>query len=221
MKDRSFSGDEAETEELDLDSGDEETIEEAMKEALEAVEGLRLEREADDRNGSDEAEVEGDAEADLREEVKELRDRSMRTLADFDNFRKRTEKERNEQRRYAGVEIMRDLLAVVDNLERAVGARGSLDELQEGVELILRQIAELLKRHGVERVSTGDGRFDPASHEAVARHESADVSEPTIVKELQAGYRLRDRLLRPALVEVAVPDESAAEPIEGSGEPGI
>jgi len=221
MKDRSFSGDEAETEELDLDSGDEETIEEAMKEALEAVEGLRLEREADDRNGSDEAEVEGDAEADLREEVKELRDRSMRTLADFDNFRKRTEKERNEQRRYAGVEIMRDLLAVVDNLERAVGARGSLEELREGVELILRQIAELLKRHGVERVSTDDGRFDPASHEAVARHESPDVSEPTIVKELQAGYRLRDRLLRPALVEVAVPDESAAEPIEGSGEPGI
>lgn len=221
MKDRSFSGDEAETEELDLDSGDEETIEEAMKEALEAVEGLRLEREADDRNGSDEAEVEGDAEADLREEVKELRDRSMRTLADFDNFRKRTEKERNEQRRYAGVEIMRDLLAVVDNLERAVGARGSLEELREGVELILRQIAELLKRHGVERVSTDDGRFDPASHEAVARHESPDVSEPTIVKELQAGYRLRDRLLRPALVEVAVPDESAAEPIEGSDEPGI
>ncbi|MCH7665755.1 MAG: nucleotide exchange factor GrpE [Acidobacteria bacterium] len=221
MKDRPLPGDEAEIEELDLGSGDEEMIEEAMKEALEAVEEIRLEREADDRHGSVEAEVEGDTEAGLREEVKELRDRSMRTLADFDNFRKRAEKERNEQRRYAGVEIMRDLLVVVDSLERAVGARGSLEELREGVELILRQIAELLKRHGVERVSTGDGRFDPASHEAVTRHESDDVAEPTIVKELQAGYRLRDRLLRPALVEVAVPNEPAAEPIDGSGEPGI
>jgi len=217
MKDRPLPGDEAEIEELDLGSGDEEMIEEAMKEALEAVEGIRLEREADDSLGS----VEGDTEAGLREEVKELRDRSMRTLADFDNFRKRAERERSEQRRYAGVEIMRDLLVVVDSLERAVGARGSLEELREGVELILRQIAELLKRHGVERVSTGDGRFDPASHEAVTRHESDDVAEPTIVKELQAGYRLRDRLLRPALVEVAVPNEPAAEPIDGSGEPGI
>lgn len=221
MNDRPFSGDEAETEELDLGGGEEATIEEAMQEALEAVEGVRLEREANDRPDPAEAEVEGDTEEGLREEVKELRDRSMRTLADFDNFRKRAEKERREQRRYAGVEIMRDLLAVVDNLERAAGARGSFEELREGLELILRQIAELLKRHGVERVSTGDGRFDPASHEAVASHESDDVSEPTIVKELQAGYRLRDRLLRPALVEVAVPNEPAAEPIDGSGEPGI
>lgn len=217
MKDRPLPGDEAETEELDLGSGDEELIEEAIKEALEAVEGLRIEQDADDSLGS----VEGDTEARLRAEVKELRDRSMRTLADFDNFRKRTERERGEQRRYAGLEVMRDLLTVVDNLQRAVGARGSLDELRAGVELILRQIVELLKRHGVERVPTGDERFDPASHEAIVRHESDDVEEPTIVKELQAGYRLRDRLLRPALVEVAMPTESAAEPIDESGEPGI
>ena len=214
MNDRHFSGDEAETEELDLGSGDEETIEEAMKEALEAVEGVS-ERQTDVSLGSGEVETE----AGLGDEIKELRDRSMRTLADFDNFRKRVERERSEQRRYAGGEILRGLLAVVDNLERALGAQGSLEELREGVELILRQIGELLKRHGVERVLAEGARFDPASHEAVVRHERAEVVEPTIVKELQAGYRLRDRLLRPALVEVAVPDEGAAESVDGA-EPG-
>ena len=73
---------------------------------------------------------------------------------------------------------------MVDNLERAVGAEGTVEEMKEGVELIRRQMEELLKRHGVERVAADGGRFDPSSHEAVARHESDEVREPTIVKEL-------------------------------------
>lgn len=217
MNDRPFSSDEAETEELDLGSGDEGLIDDAMKEALDAVEGSRAKPELADPFGSDMA-VEAQSEAGLRGELKDLRDRSMRTLADFDNFRKRVERERGEQRRFAGSEVLRDLLAVVDNLERAVGAQSTLEELREGVELILRQMGELLKRHGVERVSAAGRRFDPASHEAVVRHDSDEVAEPTIVKELQTGYWLRDRLLRPALVEVAVPSGPAVEPTNGAGE---
>jgi len=216
MSDRPFAGDEAETEELDLGSGDEESFDEVIKEALEAVEAPRSEQEPDDPFGS----VDENSDDALRKEVQQLRDRSMRTLADFDNFRKRVERERTEQRRYAGSEVLRDLLAVVDNLERAVGAQGSLEELQEGVELILRQLDELLKRHGVERVAAEGGRFDPASHEAVVRHESDEVTEPTIVKELQSGYWLSDRLLRPALVEVAVPRAPGGVPVDDSNESG-
>lgn len=197
--DRYANPDEIETEELDLDSGEEASIEDAMKEALEAVESHG--HVADDSPfglaDSDDLDT-------LRQEVKELRDRSMRTLADFDNFRKRVDRERSEQRQYAGGDVLRDVLGVIDNLERAIEAGGGVDELREGVELILRQMGDLLKQHGVERVPS-EGRFDPTAQEAVVRHESDEVDEPMVVKQLQAGYWLRDRLLRPALVEVAVP----------------
>ncbi len=211
MTDEPYAGDEAETEELDLNVGDEESIEQAMKEALDAVENAP-ERVGKDPFGA----VEAESSSSLRDEIKELRDRSMRTLADFDNFRKRVDRERSEQRRYAGMEFFRELLSVVDNLERAFEAEGSAEELREGVDLIIRQLAELLKRHGVERVPSDGERFDPTLHEAVARHDSSDVTEPTIVKELQSGYWLRDRLLRPSLVEVAVPEEPAADPDGGT-----
>lgn len=216
MSERPFDGDDAVTEELNLDSDDAGSLEDAMRDALDAVERPgSARREAEDPFEA----VDPDSSDGLREEIRELRDRSMRTLADFDNFRKRVERERREQRRYAGGEVLRELLAVVDNLERAIGAQGSVEEMKEGVELIRRQLEELLKSHGVERVAAEGGRFDPSSHEAVARHESDEVAEPTIVKELQAGYWLRDRLLRPALVEVAVPREpvSGAHAVRGAG----
>lgn len=209
MSDQQFVGDEAETEELDL-NGEEESLEDVMKDALEAIE----KPPADDGPFATVGAVDPDNLEGLRLELAEQRDRAMRTLADFDNFRKRVERERREQKRYAGSEILRELLSVVDNLERASSAEGSAEELREGVALILRQLADLLRRHGVERVTAQGERFDPAAHEAVVRHASDEFSEPTIVKELQAGYWLRDRLLRPALVEVAVPD-SAATPKSG------
>ncbi len=215
MTDRPFVGDEAETEELDLGESTEGSLEEAMKEALEAVEGTATDGEVEDPFGA----VETGTLEGLREEVKELRDKSMRTLADFDNFRKRVDRERSDQRRYAGAEILRELLSVIDNLERAFEAQGSVAELREGVDLILRQLGDLLKRHGAERIPSAGERFDPAAHEAVVRHESDEVTEPTIVKELQSGYWLWDRLLRPALVEVAVPSEPAAEAANSSDEP--
>lgn len=143
----------------------------------------------------------------LRQEIADLRDRSMRTLADFDNYRKRAERERAEIRRYAGSEMLRDFLEVVDNLERAYQAGGSGDELRTGVEMILRQVEDVLRRHGVERVPAKGERFDPVVHEAVSRQVSDDAEEPTVVDEMQAGYRYHDRLLRPAMVVVAVPPD--------------
>lgn len=201
-------------------------IEESEEESA-AVEEAALSEEAAEEIGPDtEVEIldmgEGDDEepagegsdddaevAELRREIAELRDRSMRTLADFDNFRKRTERERAEMRRYAGAELIRDFLEAVDNLERAVAAGGSAEDLKTGVEMILRQIDDALRRHGVVKVAAVGERFDPNVHEAVSRQEDPEVDEPTVVEEMQTGYRLHERLLRPSRVVVAVPADEA------------
>lgn len=144
----------------------------------------------------------------LKQEIADLRDRSVRTLADFDNFRKRVERERSELRRHAVSEALRDFLDVVDNLERAVTASGSLEDLKAGVEMTLRQMLDVLKQHGVRPVEAEGEPFDPNVHEAVAREESAEVQAPQVLEELQRGYLLHERLLRPARVKVAVPAEA-------------
>ncbi|HEX6200058.1 MAG TPA: nucleotide exchange factor GrpE [Thermoanaerobaculia bacterium] len=181
---------------IELDSDDQEDLEETMRQALEAVEGV--ERGASDTS----ADVER-----LEREIADLRDRSIRTLADFDNYRKRAERERQDMRRYALLEPMRELVEVVDNLERAAAAAGSADDLKQGVDMILRQLGDFLRRHGVVAIEAEGQPFDPAFHEAVSRQESDGIDEPVVAQELQKGYRLHERLLRPARVVVAVPAE--------------
>jgi molecular chaperone GrpE len=203
------------TSEVSLDL-DEQTpdVETALRDAVAAVEGV----EAGSRQGgtSPAAAEGGDEVARLREEIADLRDRSMRTLADFDNFRKRSERERQDLRRYALLEPMREFLTVMDNLDLALSADGSAEDLKRGVEMIHRQMAELLRRFGVQEVKAVGEPFDPTIHEAVAREESGDVKLPTVTAELRRGYTLHDRLLRPAMVKVAVPVEQP----EGSGASG-
>lgn len=161
-------------------------------------------------------EVRAAEEPDLEAELEELRERYLRTMADFENFRKRVERERREAARFAAAEPLRDFLSVVDNLDRALAAEGSPDDLKAGVELILRQMKELLRRFEVEPVPAAKGdRFDPTVHEAVLRFEDPEVSEQVVTEELQKGYLLHDRLLRPAMVKVAVPAEDATEPASG------
>lgn len=154
--------------------------------------------------------------ADPTVEAAELRDRHLRLLADFDNFRKRAERELEERTRYVLAEPIRELLPVLDNLERALAAQGAESDLIRGVEMTARQFVDVLRRFGVEPVPAVGARFDPRRHEAVMSIESPDVAEPTVVEELQRGYVLRDRLLRPALVRVAVPaaGTAAAPPAE-------
>lgn len=194
---------------LDLDEQSPD-LEAAVREAMAAVE-----------QGSQPEAAEGNDEvATLRQEIADLRDRSMRTLADFDNFRKRSERERQELRRYALLEPMRELLTVADNLDLALSAQGSADDLKRGVEMIQRQMRELLRRFGVTEVAAVGQPFDPTVHEAVSREESADVKAPTVTAELRRGYRMHDRLLRPSMVKVAVPPEPGGAPNAASGEEG-
>lgn len=146
------------------------------------------------------------------EDAEKMRERLIRTMADFDNFRKRTDREKSDLRKQAAGSVLRDILEVVDNLERALSASGKLDELKQGVEMILRQQVDILRRHGVERVESVGQPFDPNVHEAVAREEGgADLDVPTVATELQAGYRHHERLLRPAMVTVAVPPAKSKE----------
>jgi len=170
-----------------------ETLEEILAE--EEEEARRAEN-ASTRSG-------GDLEA-ARKEIAELRDRELRKLAEFENFKKRTEREKTEYFRFALADFFRDLLPVLDNFERALGhapAAGD-DEYRQGIELIYRQFSEALKKRGLTEVPT-QGAFDPNVHEAVAREETAGVEPNSIVAVLQKGYYLNDRLLRPAFVKVA------------------
>ncbi|HEV7503876.1 MAG TPA: nucleotide exchange factor GrpE [Thermoanaerobaculia bacterium] len=158
----------------------------------------------------------------LRREVADLKDRSVRTLADFDNFRKRSQRESQEFKKYALLEPMRDFLTVIDNLDLALSAQGSAEDLKLGVEMIHRQMQELLRRFGATEVPAVGQPFDPTQHEAVAREESPEVKAPTVVAELRRGYRMHDRLLRPSMVKVAVPVEEKPGPAasEDRGEEG-
>jgi len=200
-------------------------IEAAMRDALSAVEAVEADTpQAPATPGTDREETSETSETSeidaLRREIADLRDRSLRTLADFDNFRKRAERERQEVRRYALLEPLREFLPIADNLERALSAGGSAEDLKRGVELILRQMQDLLRRFGVREVEADGAAFNPAVHEAVARTESDRVTVPTVSETLVRGYMLHDRLLRPAMVKVAVPPESAgARPSQESSPP--
>jgi len=194
---------------LDLDAQNED-LEAAMQAAVAAVEEVEGGREtAAPGPSSDEEEV-----AELRREIADLRDRSMRTLADFDNFRKRSERERQDLKKYAVIEPLREFLGIVDNLDLALSAAGGADDLKRGVEMIHRQMLDLLRRHGVKEVSALGQPFDPALHEAVAREEDAALKAPTVTGEMRRGYMMHDRLLRPAMVKVSVPAE-APKPVAG------
>lgn len=139
-------------------------------------------------------------------ELEETRNRLLRSAADFDNYRKRMQREREETVQFANEAILRDLLPVLDNLERAVEsgrATHDSDTLYEGVRMVVQQFHALLDQYGVRRVPGVGEPFDPAWHEAVQQMPAPEYPPGTVVEELQAGYMYRERLLRPALVIVS------------------
>lgn len=161
----------------------------------------QAERRADQPPDALEAELE-----DLRRLRDEYYDRLLRQAAEFDNFRKRNERERRDRALYAAADLLGELLPVVDNLERAVGADApehGIDDFRRGVELIHRQLLDLLVKHGVTAVEAVGTDFDPNVHEAVLYEPSPNHREGEVIEEFQRGYKLGDRLLRPSMVKVA------------------
>jgi molecular chaperone GrpE len=141
----------------------------------------------------------------LRREKDALQDRLLRTAAEFDNYRKRVERDRREQADAMAADALADLLPILDDLERALQAPsgGDADSFRKGVELIHRQMLELLRKRGVKSIEAVGADFDPRFHESVVSEATSDHREGEVLQELRRGYMLGDRLLRPAMVKVA------------------
>lgn len=150
----------------------------------------------------------------LRRQVDDRQDKLLRALAETENVRRRAQRDREEYVKYAAESLLKDLVPVLDNLDRALAAARAEDNaagVVEGVELIQRELLRVLERAGVTRYSAVGQRFDPTRHEAIARVVSPTQPADSVVAETAPGYLLHGRLLRPALVAVAAaPDEDAA-----------
>lgn len=169
---------------------------EALKEALESTQTALTQKE---------------------EQRQEIYDSFVRLNADFDNFRKRSHREKEEMRKYGHERVCRDLLEVFDNFERALGTlTDAEDSIRMGIEMVHRQFLDILKRYGVERFEALNQPFDYTRHEAISMLHSDEVSVETVHEVYQPGYTMYERLLRPAMVVVAKPTESSASKAEAS-----
>ncbi len=197
-----------------------EELAEALREAAEAVAPP-----ATDPGESDTAEAAGPGEEALAQtgELDEARDRLVRLQAEFENFRRRSLKERQESLQYGHQNLVKDLLGTVDNLERAIAhskedASASMESVLKGVELVQRELLGALGKHGVKVVEPLKEVFDPTFHEAMGQLPDASVAPNSVLQVLQKGYLINDRMLRPARVLVAREpreDEAQAEPDAG------
>jgi len=160
-------------------------------------------------------------------EASRFKDQLLRTAADFDNFRKRARREQADAERKGRDDLLKDLLPVFDNLERAVqhaqaaagGEVGDWKGLADGIDLVIRQFRDTLGRLGVERVASIGLPFDPGVHEAIQHLETTEFAPGVVAFEVQAGYRQAERLIRPALVVVAKAPQGEGSTSDGSPDP--
>ena len=149
--------------------------------------------------------------AELESALAEMKDRHLRLAADFENYKKRVRQEQLDTMQHASAELIHRLLPVLDDLQNVLEHRPrNVDESWiKGLELSVRKLEEALGTHGLQPIDAIGSRFDPMLHEAVGQEESTEHPEDTVVSELRRGYRLRDRVVRPALVKVARPPLAA------------
>lgn len=154
------------------------------------------------------------------EELQVLNDKYLRLAAEFDNYKRRAQRDHRQAVQFANETLLRDILPTLDNLERAIQSgqqeqagtdRGSLEGLLEGVTLTYKHFLDTLKKAGVTQFSGAGKPFDPAHHQAVGQVETSEIPEHTVVDEHQKGYFLHERILRPAMVTVAQPPKQGAE----------
>ncbi len=189
-------------------------LEEAMREAAEAVEA----REEARREPKPRPDAAAEELAAARAELEALNEAHLRLQADFDNHRKRSLRDRQEAHKFGHENLVKDLLATVDNLERAIdharsSGGGDFEAMLQGVELVRREFLGALAKHGVTAIEADGERFDPEFHEAMAQEVDDSVPAGTVVKVFEKGYRIWDRLLRPARVVVSKASEES-KPVE-------
>ena len=146
----------------------------------------------------------------LKKDNHELKEKILRIAAEMENLRKRLDREKSDFYQFALADVLREMIGILDNFERALKSLSAAENpaVVEGIGLIAKQVAELLRKRGVTEVEAEGRPFDPTVHSAVLSAESAEVAEPVVGEIFQKGYRLNDRLLRPALVKVIVPVRS-------------
>lgn len=156
-----------------------------------------------------------------QKKIEEVHERWVRAVADLENYKKRAQKERDEVQKFGIERVVKDLLPVLDNLDRALAAVPADDPLAAGVKLVRAGFEQALARHGVKGFSAMGQPFDPARHEALMQVERADVAPGTVVMEHARGYTLNERLVRPAMVGVSAPPAAAGgEGGSGTGQAG-
>jgi molecular chaperone GrpE len=155
----------------------------------------------------------------LEAEKADLKDRMLRIAAEFENYKKRARKEQTDNEAKVREAVLRDMLEVMDNLERATAATGGaadLQSVQQGIALVLRLFAQKLERYDVKPLETKGKPFDPRLHEAISQAPSTEFPPGTVLNELQKGYKVGERLLRPAAVVVAIAPPGATPANDGA-----
>jgi molecular chaperone GrpE len=174
-------------------------------ESIEATSDDETTAEQSEAAGAQPAAAADEALAAMQKERDALKEQFLRAVADFDNYRKRVERERRELSEYAAADVLLELLPIIDNFERALQAPagGDTEAFTRGIELINKQMLDLLRKRGVTLIDALGADFDPNVHQAVIHEPSDEHREGEVMQELQRGYKLGDRLLRPAMVKVA------------------
>jgi molecular chaperone GrpE len=142
----------------------------------------------------------------MAQEIEKYKDASLRARADLDNYRKRVAREKEDAIRYANNSLLESLLPIVDNFELGLDAAKNAKDasgIVQGLEIVRKQLEEFLRDHGVEVVNAVGDRFDPNLHEAVAHEPNAEIDEGTVIRQIRRGFKLKDRLIRPATVVVS------------------
>lgn len=144
-----------------------------------------------------------------QEESRQTYDRLLRVSAEFENYKKRSDREMDEFRKFANESLIKEMLSVVDNLERAINSSSDAKQansgLVEGVDITLKEVLKIFEKFNVKQIESLKKHFDPNFHQAVMTEETDDYTEHTVINELQKGYMMHDRLLRPAMVVVSMP----------------
>lgn len=205
MKDELKKKDEQKLDEMQQEINEAEAVN-TDETATEASSENQEEANDESSKNADTAENEVDLQAELEKltaEVKEKSDKALRLQADFENFRRRTSKEKDELAAVVTQGVMKDMLPLLDNFERAMAAETTdMEAFQKGVEMIFTQFQEVLKKNGLEHIETEGKKFDPNFHQAVMRVQNDKLEDDDIAQELQKGYMVKGRVIRPSMVQV-------------------
>lgn len=205
MKDELKKKDEQKLDEMQQEINEAEAVN-TDETATEASSENQEEANDEASKNADTSENEVDLQAELEKltaEVKEKSDKALRLQADFENFRRRTSKEKDELAAVVTQGVMKDMLPLLDNFERAMAAETTdMEAFQKGVEMIFTQFQEVLKKNGLEHIETEGKKFDPNFHQAVMRVQNDELEDDDIAQELQKGYMVKGRVIRPSMVQV-------------------